>query len=215
MSHKIQQAFLTDVQHHQMTVLRDDGLYRHLRFGRPGSSDMHFAVVTYPGGLLYTGDMGTFAFERRPDMFEFFRTTGGGINPTYWSSKLTAADSSGRQTVKEFSEETFERAIKLEVLDWVRQNKFRTTKEQRRELWDEVIYLVIGADGDEGGYRKQIAAHDFAHTVKTGLSFSFDLMDEDFTKHTHRFLWCCYALVWGIQQYDKFKAQEEQKEAIA
>jgi hypothetical protein len=194
--------FLKDVAQHAMTVIRDDGLYRHLRFKSPDGYSMYFDLLTYPGGLLYRGDMGTFVFERLADMFEFFRTGGARINPSYWSEKLTA----GRSDSVEFSELAFEQQIKEDVLRWVRDNGWRTTREQRRDLWDEVMAQVIDADGDYGGHRKQIAAHEFGHIVKPGLSFSFDLMGHDFTEYTHGFLWCCYALVWGIQQYDLVKA---------
>lgn len=84
-------VFLADVAHHQLTVLRDDGLYRHLRFSKPGSNDMRFDVVTWPGFLAYSGDMGCFVFERLDDMLAFFRRpyTGPGltINERYWAEK--------------------------------------------------------------------------------------------------------------------------------
>lgn len=216
MSDKSQQAFLADVQHHQMTVLRDDGLYRHLRFWRPGSLAMHFDLMTYPGGMLYRGDMGAFVFERLEDMFEFFRADGGRINPGYWAGKLVAIDRDGRNSsVREFDEEAFDRDIKREVLDWCRANAYRTTKVERRDLWDAVVDGVIDAGSDRGGDRKRIAATDFSHAIG-GTNFTFDdVWQMQCQRYTHRFLWCCYALVWGIQQYDKFKAQEEQKEAIA
>jgi hypothetical protein len=214
MSDKDQQAFLANVQHHQMTVLRDDGLYRHLRFGRPGSLAMHFDLMTYPGGMLYRGDMGAFVFERLDDMFEFFRTDGGRINPGYWSSKLAAVDQDG---VTQFDGEQFDREIKREVLTWCRDNAHRTTKDERRDLWDAVLDDVIGVSpsGDEGA--KKNAAGEFSHYIRSHnirrsipIHFSFDSpweMGSD--SYTPRFLWCCHALVWGIAKYDEMKAQEK------
>lgn len=206
MSHRItQDKFLADVQHHQMHVLRDDGLYRHLRFKRPETICESFDLITYPGGLLYRGDMGAFCFERTADMFEFFRTDRGSINTGYWSEKLVGVDR-GRNTVKEFCEEKFDRTIKEIVLRWVRDNEYHTTREQRRDLWDAVMDEVIGAEADSGGDRKQIAANDFSHQVYPGQKFYFtDIWEYDFTEYTYRFLWCCYALVWGIKQYDAAK----------
>lgn len=78
------QYFERDVAEHQMQVLRDDRLYRHLLFKKPGTGCYHFNIVTYPGTLVYTGDMGSFVFQRLEDMFEFFRSDadrGDGINP--------------------------------------------------------------------------------------------------------------------------------------
>jgi hypothetical protein len=209
---KDQQAFLADVRDHQMTVLRDDGLYRHLRFSRPGTICQSFELLTYPRGLLYRGDMGAFVFERLEDMFEFFRTDGGRINPGYWSSKLAAVDQDG---VTQFDGEQFDREIKREVLTWCRDNAHRTTKDERRDLWDAVLDDVIGASpsGDEGA--KKNAAGEFSHCIRShnirrSIHFSFDSpweMGSD--SYTPRFLWCCHALVWGIAKYDEMKAQEK------
>lgn len=198
------EQFLADVKDHVMTIVCEDGLYRHLRFKSPGSSCMYFDLLTYPGGLLYRGDMGTFCFERTDDMFAFFRTDGGRINPGYWSEKLTAVGSTSRHPVVAFSEEKFTRTIKEIVLNWIRETAGRTDREQRRELWDAVLDEVLGADFDSRGDRMLIAANDFHHKVADGLEFTFyDIWDYNFTEYTNRFLWCCHALVWGIQQYDR------------
>lgn len=55
-------------------MLHEDGIYRHIRFRQPGTMCMHFDLITWPGYLCYTGDMGTYVFTRLADMFEFFRT---------------------------------------------------------------------------------------------------------------------------------------------
>ncbi|MEN5374297.1 hypothetical protein [Stenotrophomonas hibiscicola] len=41
--------FEKDTAEHQMEVLLDNGVYRHLRFKRPGSYAFSFDVVTWPG----------------------------------------------------------------------------------------------------------------------------------------------------------------------
>lgn len=87
--------FADDTQHHRMTVMLDQGLYRHLRFVRPGRSEYWFTLTAYPGALVVDGDMGTWVFRRLPDMFEFFRTDSGRINPGYWAEKLTAMPEGG------------------------------------------------------------------------------------------------------------------------
>jgi len=87
--------FARDVANHKLTVLRDEGLYRHLRFKAPDGSTYWFDLITWPGYLTITGDMGTYVFARTQDMFEFFRShrsTGFPINPGYWAEKIRAAD---------------------------------------------------------------------------------------------------------------------------
>ena len=93
-----EESFLNDVSKHEMKVLLDNGIYRHLRFKQQGSSNMWFDVVTWPGFLAYTGDMGAFVFARLEDMFEFFRGRPVDdkdklyINLGYWGEKLEAVD---------------------------------------------------------------------------------------------------------------------------
>ena len=86
-----QSRFLIDTAHHRLSVIRDDGVYRHLRMQQPETSCYYYDIITWPGYLTVTGDMGTWTFSRSYDMFRFF---GGafeqGINTYYWSEKLEA-----------------------------------------------------------------------------------------------------------------------------
>jgi hypothetical protein len=201
------------VPHHKMQVLRDDGVYRHLLFKKPGTSSHHFNVVTYPGTLVYTGDMGSFVFQRLDDMFKFFRTDadrGDGINPSYWAEKLVAIDRGGH---KEFDENKFNRRVMQHLITWIREIRDSTDKEERRDLWEAVVSDVIEADGDSNGMRKQIAANDFYHPVRFKNSqtkgFSFvDFWEHNFEDYTVQFYWACYAIAWAVKQYDLAKATE-------
>ncbi|RYE43936.1 MAG: hypothetical protein EOP24_26160 [Hyphomicrobiales bacterium] len=216
-----QERFLNDVRSHEMIVLHESGTYRHLRFKRPGTGCMHFDLVTYPGHLVMSGDMGTWVFSRLDDMFEFFRTDrprSGNlrINLGYWSEKLQAVD--GNRThagCQEFSKEKFERVIKEQRMEWMRDGRF--DKAQRRELWeaiDEEILRLID-DGETAAYQ---AANDFAYPPSWSDStarrarFS-DLWDHDFKEYTHHFVWACYAIAWGIHRYDEAKSPMPTKEA--
>src|SRR5690606_1795679 len=97
---------------HEMTVLLDDGLYRHLRFARPDSYCMSFSLVTWPGYLAYSGDMGNFVFTRLPDMFAFFRGPLDSMSRDYWAEKCVAADTS--DGIRRFSVELFQGAVKAD-----------------------------------------------------------------------------------------------------
>lgn len=210
-----EERFLKDVAKHEMIVFQDDEAHRHLRFKEPGTGCMHFDLITWPGYLCYTGDMGTYVFRRLDDMFEFFRTDRKymhlrdgqtlAINLSYWSEKIEARDRC--DGIKEFSEDFFNRAVMEHLVGWVRENAYRTTKEERRDLWDSVVQDVIGADSDSGGYRKQCAANDFSHRVndRVGDFYFRDFWEYTVEDYTFRFVWCCYALAWGIQKYDEAK----------
>ena len=98
-----EETFLKDVDQHVMEVIHEDGVFRHLRFKQPGTVCMHFDLITWPGRLCYTGDMGTFVFSRIHDMLEFFRPDAYAIaapfkriDRNYWAEKV---DASGRDGI--------------------------------------------------------------------------------------------------------------------
>ena len=206
--------FLKDVSEHQMEVIREDGVYRHVRFKKPGTSCMHFDLITWPGYLCYTGDMGTYVFSRIRDMFEFFRTDRQyqlrdgrtlAINPSYWSEKVEARDRSG---VEEFSEDLFRKALKQEFDshfesrepdDDASEEEKAEFAEKKSEAWKAVEDEILGVDSLE--HEGIGAACRFEHD---GLEFA-DFWDHRLQDYTYRFMWCCFALAWGIQQYDTAK----------
>jgi hypothetical protein len=230
-----EERFLGDVKDHVMTIVRDDGRAgRHIRFKKPGTMCMHFDVITWPGYLCYTGDMGTYVFRRLEDMFEFFRTSSKHsrqdrqlfINPAYWGEKLESIDRG--DGFKKFSREKFAAAIKDyydshvkedieeeaeeremlddgEALSEAQVKRFEDAAEFRKSLWEEIESDVLDkADSNDGGAAIR-AAMDFECD---GFEFR-DFWETNCDDYTFRFIWCCYALAWGIEQYDKAKEQVE------
>lgn len=214
-------SFLKEVATHQMHILHEDGVYRHIRFKRPGTGCMHFDLITYPGYLVYSGDMGCYVFCRLEDMFQFFRTdrrhqdgTGLKINRRYWSEKLQAVDGNRRAAgAKEFSPAKFRAAVWHDFLNWIRWRGQTFSKEQRRDLWEQIKEEVLSHEDDE--HAAYNAANDFRWRAdgrpwfenNARPQFEFvDFWDHDLTDYTHHFTWCCYALAWGIEQYDNAKA---------
>lgn len=196
--------FASDITRHQMEVVRDDGVHRHLIFKRHGDSSYRFELVTFPGYLVYVGDMGAFTFRRLLDMFEFFRTDAGRINPSYWSSKLDATDRGG---AKEHDSEAFTRMVCTEVFRWMRDTRDEITKEDRRELWEAVNDEILVHADDH--HRAGAAAYDFSWRKNGVAHFTLeDIYEHDMTRYTHRFLWCCHALAWGIARYDEWRAAQ-------
>ena len=209
-----------------MTVIHDDGIHRHLAFRkpRPAGSEYWFQLITYPGELVITGDMGTYVFRRLEDMFEFFRTdreymTRKGnklaINPQYWGEKLNAIDRNG---FKEFSIESFRTNVKEAFDAWVEGEKPYAdddcedcTKEQREafdaakaELWHELQAEVLSR-ADDGEVRAFDAAGEFSWE-KDNWNFTLDdCWEWSCKEYTFHFLWCCYAIAWGIKTYDESK----------
>lgn len=207
------EAFERDVAQHQLQVIRDEGLSRHLRFRRPGTMTMHFDLITWPGHLCYTGDMGTFVFRRLTDMFEFFRRDEEDaqyrIDLRYWAEKVESADRA--DGLSHFSPE----ALRAEVRDHFEQH---TADEEdwpqarRDSLWAAIERDVLSAVRDDASdeHRAWAALGDFRHEDRDPLDrrsvFRFDDFERDCREWSHRFVWCCHALRWAIARYDAHQA---------
>ncbi|SKT28760.1 hypothetical protein [Mycobacteroides abscessus] len=189
-----EQMLAISTRNHRMTILREEGLYRHIRFAEPGTGIWRFDLVTWPGHLVITGDLEDFHFARIEDMFEFFRNPVGYINPQYWAEKLR-----GPVRSMSFSQDVFKRLVYDHFRDWCRWNDG-----PHRPLWraicNEVLLDEYGEMGDEtmAHYAlTQFRRGDFEFTD----SWEWELKDYDF-----HFLVALHAIVWGINQYDAAKA---------
>lgn len=216
-----EEMFLKDVAKHEMAVLMDNGIYRHLRLKQPGSSTMWFDIVTWPGFLAYSGDMGSFVFSRLNDMFQFFRSDskkdGLGINLSYWGEKLEAVDRSGRTSNhRQYSEDRLREQVEDQIRSWIEEHEgpYEASEEETakakkafedelREVVEDEVYRYF----DDGEHEARRAVRDFSATV-CGEDYQFsDSWEWDCEEYTLRFIWCCYALAWSIRNYDNSKAE--------
>lgn len=211
-----QDKFLKEVANHIMQPLRDDGVYRHIRFRRPDSMSMHFDLITWPGYLCYCGDMGTFVFSRLDDMFEFFRTERRDdgqlrINLSYWSEKLRAVNGDRMNgSAMVFDEDRYIQVVKEQLATWMREQC--KNAEERRELREAVEERLLGGGlfGDSPGSAAEAVrmASDFSEKIGEKTYRFIDFWDHRLETYSHYFIWCCYALAWGIRQYDEAKTAE-------
>ena len=189
--------FLFDIAAHKMSIIRDDGIYRHIRFQKPGTMCMHFDILTWPGYLCYTGDMGTYVFRRLPDMIDFFRRDKGRerfrIDFRYWAEKVEADDKQGRIT--EWSAEAF----KASVREYFDQSVYDMEDDKKADLWDDIYDRVI-SPADESEHHAWTALHEFEHD-----GFQFVDWERDCRVWTHRFIWCCHAIEWAVETYETSK----------
>ncbi len=199
------ERFIRDTADHKMTVLKDDDLYRHLRFQREdGSSFYWFDIVTWPGCLVINGDCGTYTFSRLRDMFEFFGPRGArggiederyGINPHYWSEKLRAP---GRDPVRHYSFEVYVRRVTEWMDGQIAYDGLEPdeTSALRNAVHEQLLeHSEYDTEPDEHDAHRRLC--EFEHNgVHIGDSWEWDLREYDWS-----FLWCCWAIVWGIGQY--------------
>jgi len=189
--------FNGDVDEHEMTVLLDQGLYRHLRFKEPGTGMYYFDVITSPGLLTIRGDMGTYVFAREEDMFPWFN--GSYVNASYWAEKLQAIDKQGG--VKEFNEALF----RQRVIEDFWENRENWDAGEAREIWAAIRDQIFGRFWDRNDAN---ACHSLLQDFTSPIS-GFDYADSyewgGFDDYGFHFLWCCHAILWGIQQYNAAK----------
>lgn len=196
--------FAQDVAQHTMTVLRDDGVDRHLRFKQPGDSSYWFDVLTWGGRLYIGGDCGTYVFTREHDMFGFFRNRT--VNPSYWGEKCKAACKGG---IEKYSEDVFKETLRRIVKSHAESADL--SEEQHAALWREVEGDVFSdSDGDVRQYDRASAfeSEAFPDFEFTELWDYGSQTDWDF-----QYLWCLHAIVWAIDQYDAHKAAQVQARA--
>lgn len=192
---EIYERFKRETSDHTMTILRDEGLYRHLRFRQPRNEVCWFDLITVPGALIFQGDGETFAFRRTEDMFAFFRGPVGRINPDYWSEKLTSSPGS----VTKYSMDAFERQVAGEL------NEAEASFPGVTKAW---AWHIDGEYNTEYEHDAREALHRFRYRPEGALDeFYFVAGEWDLTDYYWWFLWACHAIVWGIAQYDARTAE--------
>lgn len=198
--------FLSDVAQHQLEILQDDGTRRHLKFRMSRGGLMYFDLITWPGHLCITGDCETYVFSRVEDMFEFFRSPKGDprdINPGYWHEKLQTPRK--MDLGKEFDQDAFKAAVIRDFRGWF-EGRLGGDGEysyfNRRECWEQIKDEVFGAmeDGEH-------AAHAAVYSFRFGRFHFQDFWEHNTQRYTYHFIWCLYAIVWGIARYDEAKAK--------
>jgi hypothetical protein len=185
---KSRAEFNRDTAKHEMTILHDDGLYRHLKCAAPGTYCGSFNITTWPFYLAYSGDMGEFMFTRIDDMFSFFR--GNRVSPGYWSEKCVAVDKA--DGIDEFDIDTFRENVlysaKLDIgLD--------DDDELPEDAKDELSVLLHAEDEwDAVSSIREFDSDRFNFT---------DFFENDCKQFSGRFLFACHAIQWAVGKYDE------------
>lgn len=189
---RARERFVDDTARHVMTVKHDDGLYRHVRYQRPGDSAYWYDLVTWPGFLAITGDMGAWLFARTPDMFSFFGERPS-INPHYWSGKLQTEG--GRRQATVYSADVYRRSVQ-EWLDEQADELSPAEADELRAAAHEDLLPPWG-EWENSEHDAHERLRDFEHEgIRISDSWEWSLREYDYG-----FLWCCWAIVTGIKQW--------------
>lgn len=224
---EIFERFQSETATHQMTVLHDDGLYRHIRFSSPESSFCWFDLITWPGNLAIKGDMGAFMFARDPDMFAFFRAKAGWnmgrINPDYWAEKLPG----GRDSAREYDEDKLRahlieplaeheleypnllasyrvRLATYDALPYTERWPYalRGMREPVEPKTADEVREMIAEYANDGQLSHESGAHELLAELEKAEVVS-DTFEWNLREYTVHYLWCCHAIQYGIAQYDE------------
>lgn len=207
-----EKTFLDDVKNHKLTIICDKKNTRHIRLKNPETNYYWFDITTWHGHLCISGDMGTYVFKRTEDMFCFFRMDKNDfnynknktlqINSGYWHEKLVS--DSTFEPSKQFSTELFEEYLKEELESYCESNNL--CKDFKKSCWNTIEYELLEPETEQDA-RESIEnaswadyndeeQSDFAEYLKDNI------WEADFQDYTNHFIWCLYAIVWGINQYD-------------
>jgi len=200
-----EEEFLREVTQHAINIINDDGIHRHIVFRHPGSSSFWFELITWPGTLCINGDCGTYVFSRIQDMFNFFSSKNSDdnlqINPHYWGEKLQAVDRCSG--FMKFDEDSFRERVKDYFDSFVESNP--ELNDHKDELWGAIVDDVLYHSSNE--HEAYQAVNDFNHEIGDRVFEFTDFFDGGGTEtYAARYLWCLYAIVWGIKKYDMSKS---------
>lgn len=208
--------FLKDTAEHLIEILRDDGVYRHLRFRKPGTYCYGFDIVTWPGHLAITGDMGESLFARTEDMLQFFRANPAwmaenpgklSINPSYWAEKCKANDGD----IKEYRPELFRDYVKDCFDEYVKEKTEDdgVRPEWADSLWEEITDSVISPEDNMPNLQHAVTLmRDFNPDDEEHKKFEFIEPWEasnSLQDYTHHFIWRLYAIAYAVRAYGAAK----------
>jgi len=192
--------FAAETRGHEMTVLFEQGLYRHLRFASPDGSGYRFDLYTSPNRLMFHGEPGTYVFSVWPteDMFQLFResSVGGQPNFGYWNEKLAAWSEPAIQ----FSCDLFDEHVAKELA------KAEEFFPGVAAAWDSFVEADYNTEYGEIA-REALAAFEYLPEGQWGEAWRFRYTSEwKLDDYDWRYLWACHAGLWGANQYCAAKA---------
>ncbi|MDR7193380.1 hypothetical protein [Luteimonas terrae] len=219
------ERFRKGTAEHQMEIVLDSGTHRHLRFSKPGTSCYSFNIVTWPGYLAISGDMGASVFSRLPDMLEFFRADQKWqadnpdrlyINTGYWAEKLVANDGSA----KVFAADRLEVVLKERFDDFMAEidlEEIHEGKELADMLWRHLTSQVRGEDVREvieAGMEFEPEEYEgYGGAGDPGFEAfkSFRLADfwesaSELEEYSFHLVWRMYAIAHAVIAYDTHHA---------
>ncbi|MFJ9378880.1 hypothetical protein [Streptomyces sp. NPDC101455] len=188
--------FASEAEGARMTVLRDEGMYRHLHFDFPRASWKWCEVLTWPGSLILNGGLGSWLFlATGEDLIEMLRPSASSqrVDPLYWEGKLAP----GSGTARTYSPDR--------ATAYIRETACGLASDFPGLAQDVDTDILDGRPATdlstEGGLRAALAAFEELHGC-TYEGLHFPVQSWDLERFDVWFLLSCVVLPWAVEQYD-------------
>lgn len=227
---RVHEHFVEATAEHTLTVIKDDGVYRHLRVGKPGTGIWSWSIVTWPGHLAITGDVAEgYVFARVTDMLDFFRSgsrDGRSIDFRYWAEKVLGRS---RNDLEVDSEAAFLEAVHYDLFvegqisegveaDIRADNPALADQiaALRQQIWNDAKNPYEHADDD---FYKWLAEYSvevpedlkdliyLRHDEKEWTPWAHDYYEMNLQDWDSNFLIACWALALTVQLWDAHVAE--------
>lgn len=192
------------VSEHEMTVLHDTGMYRHLRFKKPKSNNQYFDITTFPNHLVISGDMGDFTWRtwcKDADIFNGFSPNSllAGKNKEFSSEALRGEIN---DIVESFCEDI------ADYFEDYEGDEYETVDEFEQAFRSEVLDHFDCCELDE--YRCVSAIENFSSDIIPDCNL-FEGFWTDFNADvpTYHYQWCVMAVSYAIERYTQRGVKNE------
>lgn len=205
-------SFQENSANHQLSVLHEDGLYRHFRMSEPGTHMWSWDIVTWPGHLATSGDIADglnltemttsadgLTFSREPDMVGFFALANHkrvyysdgapSIDFRYWAEKLQGDQ---RETTREYKHENFIRFVTETLTECLVDGRGSHFEQLTQDQADELIAEANSLEHFESETREWLRDHEEEFP---------DAWENDFKDYSFHFQVACYAINAAVHAY--------------
>lgn len=128
------------------------------------------------------------------------------INPHYWTQKLESADRVNdyheydEEVLSDYVKSGFDTYWEDRISDIKDEEVLTELEQEKEEMWAELEEDVLGASNE-------FEAYDRLSNFKSG-DFCFNDIESSFKTYTKSYIWCLYAIVWGIEKYYNHKKEK-------
>lgn len=201
--------FIMDTASHTFTIIKDDGLYKHLRYATPGDSLYAMSIVTWPGYLSVSGDVGDYMFSHEVDMIGLFRRTS---SVKYWMEKCVSLDKDAGLTTYDPRE-----AVAF-VIDYVNEldDEKKLSIHDREKIQSKLISLLTELMTSSSSSEALHHIMSFNYEFEDGSEFNFldSGLESNFTVPAYHFKYVLHGIAKVIALYDELTLKKLPSEGV-